>query len=52
MMLYLPLLIALIGCLIYALASNPKVCELGRISFGAGLLAFLLHAGQLVTLVR
>lgn len=39
---YLSLLVALIGVLAYALATNPKVQEIGRISYFAGLLAFLL----------
>ena len=38
----LPLLIALIGLLMYALCANPKLSEIGRISYFAGLLAFLL----------
>jgi hypothetical protein len=39
------LLIALIGLLMYVLASNPKVVEIGRIMFWTGLLAFLLGGG-------
>lgn len=35
-------LVALLGVLMYALSGNPKVSEIGRISFFAGLLAFLL----------
>jgi Na+/phosphate symporter len=35
-------LVCLIGALVYAFASNPKLSELGRIGFFAGLLAFLL----------
>ena len=42
MTIYLSLLVALVGCLVYALSSNGKVAELGRIAFGCGLLAFLL----------
>lgn len=45
MTIYLSLLIAVIGALVYALSANPKLQELGRISFFAGLLAFLLHFG-------
>lgn len=48
----LSLLFALLGLLVYALSANPKVAELGRISFGAGLLAFLLHADRLVSVLR
>lgn len=43
MVIYLSLLVALIGCLMYALAANPKLQMLGLISYGAGLLAFLLR---------
>lgn len=35
-------LVCLIGALVYAFASNPKLQEVGRMSFFAGLLAFLL----------
>ena len=35
-------LIAVIGALIYGLASNAKFAEIGRIAFAMGLLAFLL----------
>lgn len=47
MTIYLSLLVALIGLLVYALSTNPKVAELGRISYFAGLLAFLLVSGQI-----
>lgn len=46
MIIYLSLLVALIGVLMYVLATNPKVQEIGRISFGVGLLAFLLKAAE------
>jgi hypothetical protein len=39
---YLSLLVALVGVLMYALCVNPKLQEIGRLSFFAGLLAFLL----------
>jgi hypothetical protein len=42
MTIFLSLLIAIIGALVYALAGNPKLAELGRLSFAVGLLAFLL----------
>ncbi len=48
MIIYLSVLIAVIGALVYALSANPKLQELGRLSFGAGLLAFLIclcHSG-------
>jgi hypothetical protein len=43
MILYLSLLVALIGLLLYVLSVNPKVCELGRLMFLAGMLAFLFN---------
>ncbi len=39
------LIIAVIGLLMYALAGNGKVVEIGRIMFWTGLLAFLLGGG-------
>jgi len=45
MTIVLPLLIALIGVLMYALSANPKLNEVGRIMFFCGLLAFLLTGG-------
>jgi len=52
MIIYLSVLVALVGVLAYALSSNPKIQEIGRISFFCGLLAFLLgvsnHAISLV----
>lgn len=43
MQIYLSPLVALIGLLMYALTTNGKVAELGRIMFAMGLLAFLLQ---------
>ena len=37
----IPLLVAIIGLLIYALAANPKVGELGRLAYATGLLVTL-----------
>jgi hypothetical protein len=45
MTIVLPLLIAIIGLIMYFIASNPKVQEIGRIMFWTGLLAFLLGGG-------
>lgn len=42
MQIYLSLLVALIGVLMYVLTANPKMQEIGRISFFCGLLAFLI----------
>jgi Na+/phosphate symporter len=50
---FLSILVALVGVLMYALSANPKLQEIGRISFFAGLLAFLIVNGQhLVALAR
>lgn len=42
MIIYLSLLFALVGVLMYALCANPKLMEIGRLMYFAGLLAFLL----------
>lgn len=42
MYVYLDVLVAIIGMVVYFAATNPKVQELGRIMFGCGLLAFLI----------
>jgi hypothetical protein len=42
MIIVLSLLIALIGGVIYLVSANPKLAELGRLAFFAGLLAFLI----------
>ena len=42
----IPMLICILGLLVYALASNPKVAELGRLAFGCGLLVSLLVWGH------
>jgi hypothetical protein len=46
MQIYFPLLIALIGVLMYALCVNGKLVEIGRILFWTGTLAFLLTFPQ------
>jgi hypothetical protein len=33
MIIYLSLLVALVGVLAYALSTNPKIVEIGRLSF-------------------
>lgn len=49
----LPLLIALIGVLMFALAPSEKLQEIGKIMFFCGLLAFLLVGGpQAVSLFQ
>lgn len=37
----IPLVAAVVGLLMYVLAANPKVVELGRILFAAGILVAL-----------
>lgn len=37
--------------LMYLLVAQPKAAELGRIAFGAGLLAFLLHFSGSLSIV-
>jgi Na+/phosphate symporter len=44
MVIYFSALVALIGLVLYFIATNPKVQELGRIMFWTGLLAFMLGA--------
>lgn len=48
MWIYLSLLVALFGGVVYVAATNPKYQELGRISSFAGLLAFLINAEKVV----
>lgn len=51
MIIYLPLLIAFIGVLMYALCTT-KLAEVGRIMFAVGLLAFLLSSSKILTVLR
>ncbi len=41
LVLTLPLIVALAGLVVYAISSNGKATEVGRIMFWTGLLAFL-----------
>jgi hypothetical protein len=43
MTVYLAPLVTILGCLVYALSSNGKVAELGRLAYAAGLLVTLLQ---------
>lgn len=47
MIIYLSLLMAIVGVLMYALSANAKVSEIGRIAWAVGLLAFLLRIAEL-----
>lgn len=51
MIIWLSLLVAVVGVLMYALCVNPKLQEVGRIGFFAGLLAFLLRAEKLIEII-
>lgn len=51
MIILLPLLVAVIGLLMYALCTNPKLVEVGRIMFWTGLLATLLGNAHIVQAV-
>lgn len=46
MLIYLSLLVALIGLLVYVFAANSKATELGRLTFACGLLAFLVKFSE------
>lgn len=48
MIVFLSLLVAVIGALVYALSQNAKVGELGRLAYAVGLLAFLLAGAERV----
>lgn len=54
MIAYAPLLVAIVGLLLYALSSkNAKVAEIGRILFFCGVLTLTLGmAGETVRLLR
>lgn len=51
MIILLPLLIALIGLVVWLIATNAKVAEVGRIMFFCGLLVFLWTGGPAVVTV-
>lgn len=47
MIVYLSVLIAIIGLVMYMISTNGKLQEVGRIMLFSGLLAFLLRGEQL-----
>jgi hypothetical protein len=49
---FVPLLVALVGVLMYALSTNPKLAEIGRIMFMIGLLVFLWNDNAVVNILR
>jgi hypothetical protein len=46
MIIWIPFLVALIGCVVYLAATNPKAAELGRSAWWVGLLVGLLELGR------
>jgi hypothetical protein len=52
MIIFLSLLVSIIGLLMYALAKDGKLLEIGRIMFWVGLLAFLLQDPALLNILR
>jgi hypothetical protein len=46
MWIYLSLLVALIGLIMFALATNPKLVRIGEILLFTGTLAFLIRASE------
>lgn len=52
MAILLSVLVLIIGLLMYLLAANPKVQEVGRIMFFAGLLVFLAGSEQVVAIIQ
>lgn len=48
MIIYLSLLVAVIGMLLYFLATRAEVKEVGRLSYAVGMLSFLLKASEKV----
>lgn len=51
MTIYLPVLIALIGILMFFVSTNPKVQRIGEIFVLSGTLAFLLRSGELIKII-
>jgi Na+/phosphate symporter len=53
MIVYLALLVCIVGLVVYAISTNAKAAEIGRICFFTGLLAFLLvSVPRLVTVLK
>lgn len=48
MIVFLPMLVCIVGLLIYALAVNGKVVSIGKDMFWVGLLVTLLRMGEMV----
>lgn len=52
MTIFVTLLVALVGLLMFALSSNGKLVRIGEIMFFTGLLAFLLNVHEVVTVLH
>jgi hypothetical protein len=52
MIIYLSLLVAVVGLLIWVLSKDAKVQEVGKIMLLTGLLAFLLQDSALLNVLR
>lgn len=52
MVISLVMLVLVVGLLMYVLAKDSKIQEIGRIMFAFGLLALLLGADKVVGLIR
>ena len=48
MAVYVNLIVALLGVFVYFMSAHPKLQELGRLAYGAGLLAFLLQSATIL----
>ncbi len=49
---WLVVVLCVVGALVYALAANPKACEMGRLMFACSLLAICLQlAGRMIRLM-
>jgi len=51
MSVYLSVIVAVVGVLVYAFSTNAKLQEIGRISFAFGLLVFLLQVDKIVSVL-
>jgi hypothetical protein len=52
MSILLSVLVLVVGLLMYLLAANPKVQEVGRIMFFSGLFVFLMGSEQVIAIIR
>lgn len=52
MIIYLPLLVCIIGLIVYSISANPKAQAIGLDMFWVGLFVTLLSARSLVSVLR